>query len=131
MATPYTESREVDYEDLAREVDFMDRGGVHGMVWPQSGSEFDKLTREERMKGMEVLAKAARGKRPALILGVQAPDSETAFEYARRAEELAPDGLISMPPTDAKSLQDYRTYFGKMAEITKRPLRAGRPGDCG
>src|SRR2546430_505322 len=47
MATPYTESDSVDYEDLAREVDFLGRCGVQGMVWPQLASEYSKLTREE------------------------------------------------------------------------------------
>src|ERR1700687_1635442 len=55
MATPYTASKAVDYEDLAREVDFLDRCGVQGMVWPQNASEQSKLTREERMRGMEVI----------------------------------------------------------------------------
>jgi hypothetical protein len=32
MATPYTEDKAVDYEDLAREVDFMDRCGVQGSI---------------------------------------------------------------------------------------------------
>src|SRR5262245_59025160 len=40
MATPYTASKEVDYEDLAREVDFLDRCKVHGMVWPQLARVF-------------------------------------------------------------------------------------------
>ena len=65
MATPYTASDAVDYEDLAREVDFLDRCGVQGMVWPQLASEYSKLTREERLRGMEVIAKAAKGKKPA------------------------------------------------------------------
>jgi len=33
-------------------------------------SEYAQLTPEERMRGMEVLAQAARGRRPALVLGV-------------------------------------------------------------
>jgi dihydrodipicolinate synthase/N-acetylneuraminate lyase len=122
MATPYTESKGVDFEDLAKEVTFLDNCGAHGMVWPQFGSEFAELTKDERMKGMEVLTKAAKGKKPALILGVQDPKSETAFEYAERAEKLGPDGMISMPPKEAKSLDDYRTYFRTMAKITKRPF---------
>ena len=122
MATPYTASRSVDYEDLAREVDFLDRCGVHGMVWPQASSEYSKLTKEERLRGMEVLAEAAKGKKPALVLGVQAPDKSGALEFAEKAESLAPDALIAMPPTEAKSLDDYRDYYGALARSTKRPV---------
>src|SRR5271170_7710045 len=79
MATPYTASKAVDYEDLAREVDFLDRCRVHGMVWPQMASEYSRLTKEERLRGMEVISKAAKGKRPALVLGVQAANKGAAL----------------------------------------------------
>ncbi|HOL73105.1 MAG TPA: hypothetical protein PKW45_16790, partial [Bryobacteraceae bacterium] len=32
MATPFTEKKEVDWEDLVREVEFLGRCGVHGYV---------------------------------------------------------------------------------------------------
>jgi len=74
------------------------------------------------MRGMEVIAKAAKGKRPALVLGVQGPDAEAALDYTRRAEELSPDALIAIPPTEAKSLEDFRSYYVALAGATKRPL---------
>lgn len=122
MATPYTTTKALDYEDLANEVDFMDRCGVHGMVWPQLASEYATLTKEERMRGMETLAKAAKGKKPALVLGVQGPNTQAALEYAQHAEALGPDALIAIPPTEAKSLEDFRTYYRALARATKRPL---------
>jgi dihydrodipicolinate synthase/N-acetylneuraminate lyase len=122
MATPYTASKAVDYEDLAREVDFLDRCGVQGMVWPQLASEYSYLTREERFRGMEVIAKAAKGKRPALVLGVQAANKAAMLAYAQKAESLAPDALIAMPPSEAQSLDDYRDYFRALARTTSRPL---------
>jgi len=122
MATPYTQTKAVDYEDLAREVDFMDRCGVHGMVWPQMASEYTHLTREERLRGMQVLAKAAKGKSPALVLGVQGPNAEAALDYLHHAEELGPDALIAIPPTEAKSADDFRDYYRALGRATKRPL---------
>ena len=35
LATPYTEGKAIDFDDLEREVEFLDRCGVQGMVWPQ------------------------------------------------------------------------------------------------
>jgi 4-hydroxy-tetrahydrodipicolinate synthase len=92
------------------------------MVWPQLASEYRYLTKEERMEGMRVLARAAKRKRPALVLGVQAANTDRAVEYARAAEQLEPDALIAMPPTEAHSLDDYRLYFRALAAITKRPF---------
>ena len=122
LATPYTENKAMDYEDLAAEVEFMDRCGVHGMVWPQMASEYTRLTREERFRGMEVLARAARGKRPALVLGVQGPNVDAALDYARHAEELGPDALIAIPPTEAHSLGDFHEYYRALGRVARRPF---------
>jgi dihydrodipicolinate synthase/N-acetylneuraminate lyase len=122
LATPYTENKAMDYEDLAAEVDFMDRCGVHGMVWPQMASEYTRLTREDRFRGMEVLARAAKGKRPALVLGVQGPNVDAALDYARHAEELGPDALIAIPPTEVHSLDDFHEYYRALGRVAKRPF---------
>src|SRR5713226_9158973 len=108
MATPFTEGGAVDYEDLESEARWLDRCGVQGMVWPQLASEYMTLTKEERLRGMESIARAARGKKPALVLGVQGPNMAAALEYVRHAETLAPDALIAIPPTGAQTLAEFR-----------------------
>ncbi len=122
LSTPYSESGEVDYEDLANEVAFCDRCGVQGIVWPQNSSEQRYLTKEERIRGFEVLAEANRGRGMSLTLGVQADDTEGMLEFARVAESLAPDGMIAIPPTSANSLQQIRAYYAALCEITSRPI---------
>ena len=122
MSTPYTEANEVDYEDLANQVDFLDRCGVHGMVWPQNSSEQRYLTKAERLRGFDVLAEAARGRRQALVLGVQGADTAGMLEYARHAEALAPDGMIAIPPTDATTLREFRDYYAALCGVTDRPI---------
>ena len=122
MATPYTATKGVDFEDLAGEVAFLDKCGVHGMVWPQLASEYSQLTTEERMRGMDILAREAKSKRPALVLGVQGPDTKAALAYVRHAERLGPDALIAMPPGDAKTVDDIRDYYRALARAASRPL---------
>ncbi len=122
VATPYTESGSVDYEDLEREIAFLERCGVQGMVWPQMASEYVKLTREERMRGMEVIARANKGRKPALILGVQAANTEGMLEYLHHADTLKPDAVIAIPPTEAKGLDDYRAYYSALCRATRLPV---------
>lgn len=122
LATPYTAAKAVDYDDLAREVDFLDRCGVDGFVWPQVASEYSSLSKDERMRGMEVIAKAARGKRAALVFGIQAPELAGALEYGRHAESLGADAVISTPPGNAKSVDDVRAYYTALLETVKRPF---------
>lgn len=122
LSTPYTASNEVHHADLERQVDFLDRCGVHGLVWPQNSSEQRYLSKAERLAGMDTIAAAARGKRPALVFGVQADDTEGMLEFARHAETLRPDGLIAIPPTSASSLDDFRAYYEALSQVTSRPV---------
>lgn len=132
LSTPYTSSNAVDYDDLAGEVDFLVRCGVQGLVWPQNASEQSKLSKDERMRGMDVIARAAKGKPPALVLGVQGHDTAEMLEYARHAETLAPDAVIAIPPTKASSLDHYREYYRALCKVAKRPVfiqtSGGAPG---
>src|SRR5713101_8192026 len=100
LFTPYTASKAVDYEDLGGQVDFIDRCGAHGIVWPQLGSEYTHLTKDERMRGMEVLARASKGKKPVLVLGVQGDTTDAMLEYAAHAERLAPFVFIDTATTE-------------------------------
>jgi 1-pyrroline-4-hydroxy-2-carboxylate deaminase len=122
LNTPFTATGDVDWEDLTREALFVDRGGCSGIVWPQGSSGVTTLTKDERMHGMEVLAKAVQGRHVALVLGVQGKDIPDMLEYTRKAETLAPDAVIAMPPTTGTSLDDYRAYFRALAGATKRPV---------
>ena len=122
LSTPYTESGDVDYEDLAKEVVFCNQCGVQGIVWPQNSSEQRYLTKAERIRGFEVLAEANRGGSMSLTLGVQADDTVGMLEYARVAESLEPDAMIAIPPNSADSLAQIRAYYAALCEITSRPI---------
>jgi 4-hydroxy-tetrahydrodipicolinate synthase len=122
LNTPFTATGAVDWEDLGREAVFVDRCGCQGVVWPQGSSRVGTLTKDERMRGMEVLAKAIQGRNAALVLGVQGVDTPEMLQYARRAEALAPDAMIAMPPTSGTSMDDYRQYFRALGQATARPV---------
>ena len=98
LSTPYAASGEVDYEDLAGEVEFCERCGIEAIVWPQNSSEQRYLSMTERLRGFDTLARANAGRAQALVLGVQADDTTGMLEYARHAEALAPDAMIAIPP---------------------------------
>jgi 1-pyrroline-4-hydroxy-2-carboxylate deaminase len=121
LTTPFASDGAVDWDDLSHEVAFVDRGGCQGVVWPQGSSGVTTLTRDERLHGMDVLAKAVQGRRLALVLGVQGKDLADMLEYAKRAEALGTDAMIAMPPTTGTSMDDYRAYFRALARVTARP----------
>ena len=122
LSTPYTESNALHLDDLAHQVEFLDRCGVQGFVWPQNSSEQSYLTKDERIAGMNTLGEACRGRSQALFFGVQADDTKGMLEYARHAESLEPDGMVAIPPTTATSLEDFREYYAALAGVTSRPV---------
>ena len=122
LATPYTVSGEVDYDDLAAQVEWLEEAGAHGLVWPQNSSDYPRLTTEEIKRGMEVLARANRGRSMTLVLGVQQDASSDMVELATFAEMLAPDMMIAMPPKVGRSLDDYWEYYTALAGVTSRPV---------
>jgi dihydrodipicolinate synthase/N-acetylneuraminate lyase len=122
LSTPFTTAGEVHWSDLEREARFVDRCGCHGIVWPQGSSSVATLTRDERMRGLEVLAGALPARRAALVLGVQGRDTSEMLEYARKAETLSPDAMIAMPPSSGQTEDDYYAYFRALAGVTERPV---------
>lgn len=120
LQTPYTQSGALDTEALAREVKFLDI--VQGIVWPQLASEWSDLSADERFAGAEAIIAAARGTRPAVVLGVQGPDIESAVRYARHADKLAPDAIIALPPRDSSDLDRVAAYYRAIAKACARPL---------
>jgi 4-hydroxy-tetrahydrodipicolinate synthase len=122
VATPYTHPKAVDYEDLAHEVEWLHRCGAHGIVWPQRASEYYLLSADERLRGFDVIGEAAKGKKPAVVFGVQGKNRQEAMKYLDHVERLSPDALIAIPPEEASSLEDYRSYYRTLASATKRPI---------
>jgi len=114
--TPFTDSDKVDFDALIKELQFVDRGGVHGLVWPQIASEWWTLTREERLAGIEALCSSGRKLKPAVVIGVQSPEVALAAEYARQAAKHGADAIISLPPpgqSDPKAILEYYQTIGK------------------
>ena len=108
--TPFTEDNKLDLDSLVRELHLMDRGGVHGFVWPQLAGEWGMLTESERLDGAEAIASTGRNLRPAVVIGVQGPNTKAAVNYAKHAEKSGANAIISLPPagkTDQQSILDY------------------------
>jgi 4-hydroxy-tetrahydrodipicolinate synthase len=118
--SPFTESNKLDIDVLVEELRFIDRGRVHGFVWPQLASEWSTLSEAERFEGGAAIASAGKKLRPAIVLGVQAPDTAGAVRYAKHAEKAGADAVISLPPpheNDPKKLLDYYKQVGGATEL--------------
>lgn len=126
--SPFTESNKLDLDALAEQVRFIHRGRVHGIVWPQLASEWATLTERERLDGAEAIASTGKKLSPAVVLGVQGPDTAAAVRYAQHAAKVGADAIISLPPkqSDPKALVAYYAEVGRATEL---PLFVQAIGD--
>ena len=127
--TPFTGDNKLDVASLVEEVKFVDRGGVHGFVWPQMVSEWMSLTVGERMLGMEAVASAARKLKPAVVFGVQSGDLATSVGLAKHAEKVGADGIISLPPSENLTAPEMLDYYRAIGGATSLPLFVQAVGD--
>jgi 4-hydroxy-tetrahydrodipicolinate synthase len=128
LQSPFTHSDKLDLDALAAQVPFLDRGGVHGAVWPQLASEYSVLTVQERLEGTDAIAAAARDRRIACVIGVQAPDVETATAYVKRADHAGADAVIALPLPNA-SLDQIFNYYKAIGSASRLPLFIQAVGD--
>lgn len=125
--TPYTTSGAVDWDDLANEMNHYSRCGVQGVIWPAGGSDYDMLSKDERMKGMQVVADACRPLKMVSILAVQSASTSQMLDYAHQAEKLNPDALYISPPysppgTKPPPSEETYKHFAALGAMTKRPV---------
>jgi len=123
MQTPFNDDESIDTECLRKEVNFIVEAGGHGMSWPQIASEFYVLTDDERFSMAELIVKEARGRIP-VIIGVQTTNFwKTSLEFARHAEKVGADGIISLPPYQkGPSEEDVAEYFRTLARTVSIPI---------
>jgi 4-hydroxy-tetrahydrodipicolinate synthase len=126
--TPFTPDNKMDLDGLAAQVKFCNRGGVHGLVWPQLASGWTTLSDTERMDGTAAILSAGKGGRTALVIGVQSPDPEAVTRYARQAEKLNADAIVSLPPAGVTDEKALLAYYQGVGRLTGLPLFAQAVG---
>ncbi|MFE6956155.1 dihydrodipicolinate synthase family protein [Streptomyces sp. NPDC057696] len=97
VCTPLDETGEVDTASLARLVEHLVAGGVHGLFALGSTSEVAYLTDEQRAVTLRTVVEAAAGRVPVLA-GVIDTTTARVIAHARVAAELGADALVATAP---------------------------------
>jgi dihydrodipicolinate synthase/N-acetylneuraminate lyase len=119
LSTPFDEARRIDVESLGREVEYLVAAGVDG-VGLGLASEVPLLAEEERDLLLRSVVAQARG-RVKVVMKSDAPGTDLALRYSRRAAELGADALMVMPPGGAAA-EEVRAYFFEIAAAVPLPL---------
>jgi dihydrodipicolinate synthase/N-acetylneuraminate lyase len=129
--TPVNSAGEIDFDGLAAQIKFCNRGGVQGFAWPQIASGWTTLSEAERMQGAEALLSAAKGGSTAVVIGVQSKTADFAESerYAKQAEKLGADAIICIAPPGIKPGPELVDYYRKLGKVTALPMFIQTGGD--
>jgi 4-hydroxy-tetrahydrodipicolinate synthase len=126
VETPFTPDDKIDTDALAAEVKFINRGRVHGMIWPVFASAWSTLSDAERIEGAETVLAAGKGGKSAIAIAVQntAWDIATSVRYARHAAAHGADAIVAIPPNNGWNVSDdmVLAYYKQIGAATDLPL---------
>jgi dihydrodipicolinate synthase/N-acetylneuraminate lyase len=126
--TPCTPDNKLDLDRMVAQQQFLNRGKVAGIAWPQNASGWQTLTPEEWHAGADALL-SVKGK-SAVVLGVQTVGFDTAksVEYAKYAASKGADAIISLTPAGASD-DEIIAYFKALSAASNLPVMVQAVGD--
>lgn len=98
LSTLFTAEGEICYDDMDRQLDFLLSSGIHGVGLFGIGSEFYKLTDDEKCRLAEKVTRATRNSPVYSMLSVTDHCTELAVKRAREYESMGADCLMLLPP---------------------------------
>ncbi len=97
MVTLFDEGGRIDDDANLRHLEFLLRGGVHGVFALGSTGEVMHLTHDERRRLAELVVRAVNARVPVLV-GCASTSTDEAIALARPAQEIGASGVVVLPP---------------------------------
>ena len=131
LQTPFTDQGDIDWDSLARQIEFCAAVGVHGLVVPALASEFFTLSDAERRELVAFAARETAGRIP-LVAGVQGLTLRAAQEFACHASKCGVAALMAMPPYLRKASKSaVRDYYRQLAKFDRPLIIQNAPAPIG
>jgi len=119
--TPFTTTDDIDWESLARQVDWALEQGADGFCTGMV-SELLRLTADERLEITRRLAEMNAG-RGAFVASVGAESTKQAVQFATAAEQAGAQGVMAIPPlSSALPATEIIAYFSALANAITLPI---------
>ena len=97
IITPVDEENHINEEAMARVVNYIIDGGVHGILAFGSNGEFFAIDADEQRKALACMVKTA-DKRVPVYMGIAGITTKECVETAKMAKEENADGISILPP---------------------------------
>lgn len=119
--TPYRADETIDFETLAREIDWLFAMGSDGIVMAMV-SEVLRLSSEERDQLAKQACHLAAGKGVSVI-SVGAESTQVAVRHARHAEKSGASALMAIPPVSiGVDESELALYYRRLLEVVDIPV---------
>lgn len=127
MTTPVDADGEIDFDTLAKEARFADACGVPGVIWPSGELVPYAISREELIRGMEVLAETLAGRRTMLAVSISGRDTAHSLDTVRAAEAVAEKYAIEIaylarPADDCRTQEGMERHYSALGAATTHPV---------
>jgi len=120
LITPFTKDDKVDEEGLRRLVEYVEAGGVDGVVPCGTTGESATLSHEEHKRVVEVVVDCAKKK---VIAGTGSNSTAEALELTKHAEDVGADACLLITPYYNKpNKRGLIEHFKRIADAVDIPL---------
>lgn len=121
MVTPMT-STGVDYDALARFIDFQLDSGINGLVAVGTTGESATLSPAERTEVIRFTVNRVNGRVP-VIAGTGTNDTVHVLEYTRQACDVGADAVLVVTPYYNKATQNgLIAHYTAVADASEKPV---------
>ena len=122
LTTKFTAADQIDWESMARHLDFQLDAGVHGIIILGSLGENATLSMEEKLEMVRFFAGQDRRGRP-LVPCIAESSTRDAREFAAAAADAGADGFMLLPPMRyASDRRETITFLNDVAAAAERPI---------
>lgn len=122
LVTPFNEDLSVGYSALEKLVEHNIENGTNYLVINGTTAESATITKEEKIKIINTIAKVNNGRLP-LVLGVGGNNTATVVEELQTSDLSAIDGILSVAPYYTKPTQEgFYQHYKAVAEATDKPI---------
>ena len=133
IITPIDEDERIDEARLRRQVDFVIKGGLHGILAFGSNGEFYQLEEDEMCRGLQIMVDQAAGRVP-VYFGIGAINTKKCCRLAKMAVENGAVGVsilqpMFLKPTEEELFQHFKAIAQAVPETPV--LLYNNPGRVG
>ncbi len=122
LITPVDAQDRVDRKSLQNLIEYVIKGGVHGVFVLGSTGEFYGLSAEEKRRAVEITMEQVRGRVPVYV-GASEITTRECIRSAKLAEELKAQAVTVLTPVFIKpSEEELYRHFRTVAESTSLPV---------